>query len=242
MKTNKVLVIFLLFILVATPVFANPIKKLFEQGVDHYTKKQYPQAIKKFEKILEIYPEFAPAYNYLGMVHQDKGGTSSDELLFLFKSAVKIDPNYAQAHENLSKTYYGLSEFDLAIEHGEKAVKLKPNLLSARLSLAWIYILGVQNPESAVGHFKYVLSKHDVPYARFGLGLAYFLNHQRPETMDVITQLKSGKHDKFAESLESMLRTGYFDPSQNSFVAPLMAPPKREKASNSCGYSGYVRV
>ncbi len=230
MKIRLTLIIsffFLIGVVFPEAVSANPVKKLFEEGMAYYAQEKYDASIKKFEKLLEIYPEFAPAYHYLGLAHKNKG-TVEDEVLYLFNMAIKIDPNYAESHEQLSKAYYELAEFDKAIEHGEKAVKLKPDFLTARLALAWIYLLGKQEQDPAITHFSYVVKRYDIPYAVFGLGLAYFMNDERAQVMDIITQLKGKSEDKLAANLENMLRQGYFDPDNNNFITPLVAPKKRD--------------
>lgn len=221
-------ILFIFFIITCSVCSANPVKKNYEDGIKLYSQKNYKAAIKKLEKVLELYPDLPQAYNYLGLAHKESGG-DPDEIIYLFKKAIELDPKYSEAMEHLCKVYYAEGDFENAIYYGEKAIEIDPRQLSTRLALAWIYLLGEQAPDEAIEHFKFVTNAHPIPYAIFGLGLAYFMNDERAQVIDMITQLKAINENDFADSLETMLRQGYFDP-HNSFVMPLLPPPKKKES------------
>ena len=49
--------------------------------------------------MLRIDPEFAPAHNNIGMLHNRLGNT--DQEIRAYKSAIRSDPDFASAHYNL---------------------------------------------------------------------------------------------------------------------------------------------
>ena len=195
---------------------SNPLKQLFDIATEAYEKEQYEKAMSLYEKALEIYPKLAPAYNYLGLCHRELG-TDPNEVLWLFQKAVELNPKYVQAHDNLGKLYYKIGKFDDAIRSCERAVSLAPKYISASLSLAWIYLLAKSEPTKAIEHFESIISVVNMPYAYFGLGMAYFLDNQRSKVLDMITLLKEKKEDTLASQLENMLREKRFIPPKEHF-------------------------
>lgn len=199
------------FLYVALNLFFNSCahaqtsKDFYEQGQQAYHQGDYKKAIALYEKTIDLDPNFAPAYNALGLAHKEINADLS-ELAWLFKTATEIDPNDAQAYDNLGKAYYGLGEFDLAEQSCLKALSIAPNSLSVKLSLGWIYLLGKSSPQEAVAYFQEVLKNNKIPYAYFGLGTAYFMNGDRNNVLEMITTLRSMGKEDLALQLENMVR------------------------------------
>jgi len=61
------------------------------------------QALAAYERCLEIRPDFAPAYNNLGVIYQRQGRL--EEALKAFREAVLCDPDYERAYHNLGRLY-----------------------------------------------------------------------------------------------------------------------------------------
>lgn len=202
----------LLLVCFSAHVFAenpiNPIKKLFEEGMVAMQRSQYQKAISLFEKTIEIAPEFAPSYNYLGMCHRELGAKPAD-LIWMFEQAVKFNPNYAQAWDNLSRLYYSEGRFEDAKNACEKALEIKPDMLSAQMSLGWIHLLGFSEPQEAIFYFNQILENYDMPYAQFGLGMAHFMDREKFKALEMITELKSMNQVALAKQLENLVRSGY---------------------------------
>jgi len=68
-------------------------------GVIYYKKKEYNQAIKKFEKCIELNPLFANAYFNLGIIYREKG--KSDKAQAYFEKSVELNPVFKQKIDNL---------------------------------------------------------------------------------------------------------------------------------------------
>ena len=200
-------IIILFFLLNSSPALAqNVIKQLFDQANVAYNDGDYDKSIGLYEKAIEAAPNFAPGYNYLGLAHKARG-TDLKEVLWLFKTATELDPNYANAYENLAKVSYNLGEFDQAQEYGLKAVSLDPKSVTAQLALGWIYLVGQSSPNKAIKYFKFAANQ-EVPLAYYGLGLAYFMDHQRLLVLESITKLRSLNREDLALELENIIRRG----------------------------------
>ncbi len=206
-----VIVCFLLFCAPAL-VFANPVRELFEKGVDAYEHNQFTKAIELFESAIKLYPDLAPAYNYLGLCHKSLN-TKPKTVIGFFEKAIEIDPNYLLAYDNLAKIYYGLNDYQKAEEYNLKALEINPNLLSSNLSLGWINLLGKSDATEAIYYFEKVIEINPMPYAYFGLGLANFLDNDNVEVLNSITILRNAGQEPLAQHLERMLR-------EKRYIAP----------------------
>lgn len=212
-KILTTLIIIFAVTAVSSASAVDVLKSIFEQAMHEFAKGNYQEAIKLYEKTLEIHPQFAPSYNYMGMAHKE-AGTDLKEVISLFQKAVEIDPDYVLAYDNLCKAYYGIADFDGAEKNCLKAVELDPGFVSSKLALAWIYLLGRSQPGHAISYFEEVVnaSDEDIPYAQFGLGLAYFMSGEKFKTLEMITTLKMNGHEKFAVQLENMIRDNSYVP------------------------------
>ena len=187
-------------------------KELYEKAAAAADGGNYELAVNLYEQMIEINPDFAPAYNGLGLTYRYLGESDPQEIVWLFKTATEIDPKFAQAYDNLGKTYYGMGDFENAERSCKKALDLNPDMLSAQLSLGWIYLLGKSQPRTAVKYFQEAAKKKDVPYAYYGLGIAHFMAGEKPMVLEIITKLKQMQKDDLAKNLESMIRDKYYVP------------------------------
>lgn len=207
-----------------SPAFGQEMNGLYEQGRRFYEQGDYPKAIDLLEKSIKLDGNFAPAYNQLGLAYKDSNANPS-EVVWYFKTAIQIDPNYLEAYDNLGKAYYGMGEFDKAEEAFKKALAINPDYGGVQFSLAWVYLLGKSRPHDAIFYFKKVLERTKLPYAYFGLGLAYFMVDERPLVLDMITSLREAKEDKLAEQLENMVRDYYYVPGETGGSLVNIPPP-----------------
>ncbi|MCD4779194.1 MAG: tetratricopeptide repeat protein [Candidatus Omnitrophica bacterium] len=216
---NKIGIKTILFFLVFQfiPLYAafaqdtNFVKSQYEAGVLAFKQNKYLKAITHFEDALRVYPRLAPAHNFLGMAHKAAGAPWSTVARH-YEQAVAIDPTFSFAYENLAKGYYGHGDFDKAEEYCLLALEHEPDLVTARIALGWIYLLGKSQTTEAIEAFESVLARQEVSYAYFGLGLAYFLENERGQVLEMITQLKLSGQDTLAIHLEAMLRENKYIP------------------------------
>jgi len=75
-----------------------------------------------------------------GQSYFAKGQYAEAEIEFV--DAIKIDPNYAEAHHRLAESYLKLQRADGAVQEFARTVQLQPQNYEARLELADLLILG----------------------------------------------------------------------------------------------------
>ncbi len=180
---------------------AQSFRELYEKGETEYHSGNYAQAIQHYEKAVEVDPNFAPVYNALGLAHQAIQDPLSDVIWF-FKVAVDIDPQNTDAYHNMCRVYYQAGKHNEAEQACRKALAINPELAGVKLSLAWIYLVGKQQPADAILYFNDVAEKVQSPMVYFGLGLAYAQNNERARVLEVITLLRHMGENNLARQLE----------------------------------------
>ncbi|MBF0385900.1 MAG: tetratricopeptide repeat protein, partial [Candidatus Omnitrophica bacterium] len=233
---NYIIVLLILFFLVLgfTPfsiASENPVKKLFEAGVIAYKNGEFKKAITFFEKTLELYPNLAQSYNYLGLAYKETGLPIEDVAKY-YEKAISIDPSLADSYDNLARIYYTLTRYDDAEKAALKAAEINPRLYTARLTLGWTYLLGKSMPDKAAEYFNEVVKEQDVAYAYFGLGMTYFMKNQKFKTFGYITKLKEMGEVNLANQLENVVRDNNFN-SVFEEGKPLMLPEDKVRATLS---------
>src|SRR2546423_9921294 len=114
----------------------------------------------------------AEAYNKQGDDFFDAG--KYDQAAASYQQAIKLRPDYADAHLNLGETYFNLGRYDDAIAADKKAISLKADWADAYRALG-IAQLHKNNTDDAVVALKraYELNSTDAE-TRTSLSLAYY--------------------------------------------------------------------
>ena len=207
---------------IVRPAVADDLQEYFNQGQQAYQQGDYEKAAQLYEKVVELDPNYAPAYNALGLTYKGLNAGLED-ITWLFKVATEIDPNYIEAYENQCKMYHQAGQYDEAEKNCLKILSINPNYGSTQLILGWIY-LGKSQPNHAVRYFEAVLKKVKVPSVYYGLGLAYAQSGSHAQVLETVTQLRNLGEVQMAAQLENMIRTKQPPPPPPSIVVPEKQP------------------
>ena len=102
------------------------IRKLYKTGVDYINDMNFEAAEAVFRKIAEAGYEFAEAYNNLGYAKMRL--QKYDEAIFELKTALKLNPDFADALNNLGVIYAKRpATATMGLQLLKKAVELQPN-------------------------------------------------------------------------------------------------------------------
>ncbi|CAF3464091.1 unnamed protein product, partial [Rotaria socialis] len=112
-------------------------------GIMKYSQCEYQQAVKFYEKSLEINrktlpedaPSLAPTYGNIGAVYYNMGEYS--KALEYYEKAHKIyeislpptPPDLATSYNNIGNVYSSMGEYSKALEYYEKSLKIRENVL-----------------------------------------------------------------------------------------------------------------
>ncbi len=197
------------FIFIATTIlFAAPMSKeqLFQLATAAAADHQFDQSVALFEKVIELDPKFAPAYNALGLVNQSFEQGDPDKAEHYFEMAVAIAPDFFESWNNLGKFYYTKGRFVDAEQAFQRTLKIKPDQPEIQRMLAWDYLLGQSRPADALAFFRKAVQVLDEPSLYYGMGLAYILQGDRFRIFDAVTELRRHNREEEAAKLEKMVR------------------------------------
>ena len=99
-------------------------KKEFDRGNDALTRKEWEEARKRFETAIHFYPQYAAAYNNLGVVYMSSGNPQLGR--DAFQKAVTLDGGSAGAYLNLGRMAYSEREYAQSEVFLNKSLAVEP--------------------------------------------------------------------------------------------------------------------
>ncbi len=115
----------------------------FERGNLLLAHDKIDEAISAFRRAIELKPDFAEAFNNLGMALSKLGDAAAAARCYV--RTLQLAPGYAAAHNNLGCALILLGQLAAAIHHYKQAITLDPERSSAytNIVLALQYVPGV---------------------------------------------------------------------------------------------------
>jgi len=104
-----------------------------------YRDKKNQEAMKAFDKAIEIDPNFARAYAGRAAIYNDWG--QHQQALRESEQAIKLDPNLSWGFNTRGWAYIGLLNYQKAVENLNKAIELDPNYAYAYCNRSWAYLM-----------------------------------------------------------------------------------------------------
>lgn len=170
------------------------------------------QAIANYEQAIACEPDFAEAYNSLGIAYAKQG--KLDEALVQFSEAINrplIDESMerekrAVMHFNLARTYDAQEELEKAAEEYTKSIELAPHLAEAYQNLGLAYV-NLGRPDEAIRTWKdCVATNPDYAEPYFCLGYAYEVKKEEEKAKSYYQRFLelSSDEDRCAEAKERL--------------------------------------
>lgn len=106
---------------------------LAEDGIRTKDNRKLSEAEKVFSALYEKKANALNAYNYANTIYNLK---KNEEAIKLYRHALALNPNYAEAWKNLGQVYYAIRRHDLEMECYNNALKINPELMQAKVSRA----------------------------------------------------------------------------------------------------------
>lgn len=147
----------LMFLMSCFAVTAQKIDKQYSSSSD--------KAIKTYEKALQSFDN-----------------RKDDEAIELLQKAIKIDPNFVEAHMFLAEIYAENKKYKEALEEGKTAVAISPDFFKSAYYSMGFWCLKLQQYDQAEQNFKQYLSYKPIPAearsnATLGLQSAQFAKY-----------------------------------------------------------------
>ncbi len=180
--------------------------ELFDRGQVAANQGNKTQAIDFYERAIEKDPDFVSPYSALALTYMDQNG-NIDDIIWLLQQAADLEPQNAEHYANMCRAYFQNQKHDWAESACLKALSIDPNAGAAKVTLAYVYLYGKEQPGLAIKYFTEILEKVPNPKIYFGLGMAYARNNEQAKALDIITTLRGMREETLASQLEKMLRS-----------------------------------
>lgn len=159
-------------------------------------KESIYRSIALLEQAIELDPEFAAAWTWLGWNYSTLGGwvETPDEkanvkaqALDYANRAIALDPSMGDPHAVKSDVYSSLDNPDRALDEARRAVELSPNSAKNTALLAAM-LIGVDKPKEALTMIRKAvrLNPHPPDWYFFVMGKAYLLDSQFEEAKPLL--------------------------------------------------------
>jgi len=159
-----------------------------------YTKESNAQARQMFEKAIELDPQYAEAYAYLGYTYWAEwvfglsaGTQTLERALALAQQAVALDDSRPEAHSLLSSIHAQKQQYDHALAEMERAIALDPNNADSYVAQAEVLNFAGR-PEDALQMMEQAmrLNPHYPTWYLIESGWAYHLMGRYDEAIAVL--------------------------------------------------------
>jgi len=150
-------------------------------GLAFFQKGQADEALKQFQKALEINPNYVEAHSDLGMALSQHG--QLDEAIAQYQKALEIAPNFAPGHYNLGLALFQHGQLGEAVAQYQKALEINPNYAEAHNNIGNALIQNGQLGEAIQQYQMALKINPKFAEAHGNLGVAFFLNGQLDEAI-----------------------------------------------------------
>jgi tetratricopeptide (TPR) repeat protein len=113
----------------------NRARKEFEKATDLVRRQELQEAIKRLNKAVHLYPQYAVAYNNLAVIYGQLGDrVHENEAL---RKAISVNPNFALGYVNLGRMEMKANNYPAAEPFLAKAAELNPADVNALILLSY---------------------------------------------------------------------------------------------------------
>ena len=97
-------------------------RKAFDKGMDALKKKKTDDAVKNFEKAVEVYPNYAMAWNELGRIQAGRGDPGMARASF--EAAAKADPKFVSPYMEMAVIDWKAEKWQGVADLTDKVIRL----------------------------------------------------------------------------------------------------------------------
>ena len=144
---------------------------LFMKGFIYKETGDTANAVRYFRHLTELYPDYEPAYEELGMLYAQYRNKLGLEYL---TTALSLEPNNINVLYGLAMLYQDVEDADKANDYYVKILEIDPNYKYAWFNRGWMELVLYEDYNAAVDFFNKAI-EIDPQYAEayYNRGLAY---------------------------------------------------------------------
>lgn len=212
-------------------------KTAYEKGETALREGRYEDAVEEFKKAInQGNGDSGVAQHSLGLAYLKLDRL--EEAIASLKEAIRLRPNFAEAHYDLGRVYHESGEFNTAAVAFEEAIRLNPSFFEALTALGRTYQHSGLHTKSVEVLRKATLLQPDAIDAKSALGGALILAGQPEEAVLVLGEVvRLSPRSAFAyTNLGQAYRLiGKFQEALNSLQEALRISPADSMAHNYLG-------
>ena len=166
----------------------NDAQLIYILGLSSINIQKFINAETYFEKLVLFNKS---AENFYILANVQKKLKKFDEAIVSFKEAIKLNPNFSEAYNNLGSTQKSLNKNEEAIFYYKKAIKLNRNNFEAYYNLTNLYF-SLEYYKEAIDYFKNIINseiRHEEICEKYTICL--FKTGKKNEVKDFVLKIIS---------------------------------------------------
>ena len=199
---------------------------------------QLDEAITRYQKALQIKPDYAVACYNLGYALLQKGNV--DEAIAQYKKALEIKPDYADAHNSMGDALFQKGSVDEAIAQFQKALEIQPSYAEAHNNLGNALFRQGRLDEAITQYQQALQIKSDYAEAHNNLGSTLFQKGSVDEAIvqfQKVLEIQPNFVDAHYNLGVALARKGLLDEAIAQYLQALQIKPDYAEARNNLGYA-----
>ena len=175
-----------------TPIFSvltadsNDTQLFYDKGLKELWQGNSSAALAYFQKAKETNPQDADIWFQIGYCYGNLG--RYDEEIESYKQAIRIKPDFVEAHNNLGVSYGKLGRYQDEIEACKQAIRINPDSAEAHCNLGVAYDKLGRHQESIEALKQAIRIKPDLAEAHCNLGVTYYNLGRHQESIEALKQ------------------------------------------------------
>ena len=150
----------------------------YNRGLVFMEEKNNDEAIKDFNKAIELKPDFANPYNNLGIVLTN--AKRNEEAVKNFNKAIELKPDFSDAYNNRGFIFMNGKRNNEAINDFNNAIKLNPGNAEAYFNRGTLFIIEKRN-DAAINDFNKAIELKPGYAEAYNSRGSFFVNVKRNE-------------------------------------------------------------
>lgn len=158
----------------------------------YFHSEDAEEALKHYQKALELYDKFAPVYNLMGYIQTDLGNYRAAEEAF--KKYIELTPNNPNSYDSYAEFLMKTKRYDESIVNYRKALEIDPSYILALWGITESYLLkGEFNKARECCDELYENASHNYGkfYALFKKAMSYMREGRLEDAMLMLNECRN---------------------------------------------------
>lgn len=211
-------------------------KKLFEQAVEFFNKKDYDKSKTLYEEILKINPKSSNIYGNLGVIYKIKGDINT--AIKYYVTAINLNPKNILVYNNLGNAFKEIKNYKMAIRVYTDALKINPKDFNMFNNLGIVFEL-IGDSNRAIEAYKQAV-KINPKYAKAinNIGVVLYKQKRYKESaqiFEIALQSDSDYNEVYSNKGAAYNKAKDYDKAIESLEMAILKMPKHGGAYTNLG-------